>query len=122
MEAGDVGCAICFQRLGYLSLDVDLVRPGDTGAGQASGDGSSELFRDIENFQVRTNGATSTGLSRSLRDRIIEVRGTDGDILYMSQNLSKPVLSDGIDGFIPAIGGRDVRIIFRDQTTPSARI
>ena len=80
---------------------------------------ASELFRDIENFQGtnKRRDVTERFVPLALRDRIIEVRGTDGDILYMSQNLSKPVLSDGIDGFHTRhIGGRDVRIgVFRDQ-------
>ena len=80
---------------------------------------ASELFRDIENFQGtnKRRDVTERFVPLALRDRIIEVRGSDGDILYMSPNLSKPVLSDGIEGFHTRhIGGRAVRIgVFRDQ-------
>ena len=50
-------------------------------------------------------------------DRLVEVRGPHGDILYMSPNLSGPVLRDGIETFHTRhIAGRDVRIgVFRDQ-------
>src|SRR4029079_7350250 len=45
------------------------------------------------------------------------VRGSDGEILYMSPNLNTPVLTDGIDEFhTREIAGKQVRIgVFRDR-------
>src|SRR6188472_2394833 len=78
-----------------------------------------ELFRDIENFQGinKRRDVTERFVPLALRDRLVEVRGRGGDILYMSPNLSEPVLSDGIEAFhTRKIAGRDVRIgVFRDQ-------
>src|ERR1051325_7115297 len=78
-----------------------------------------ELFRDIENFQGtnKRRDVTERFVPLALRDRLVEVRGPDGDILYMSPNLSGPVLEDGTEAFhTREIGGRAVRIgVFRDQ-------
>ncbi len=78
-----------------------------------------ELFRDIENFQGtnKRRDVTERFVPLALRDRLVEVRGPQGDILYMSPNLSQPVLVDGIETFhTRQIGGRAVRIgVFRDQ-------
>jgi hypothetical protein len=78
-----------------------------------------ELFRDIENFQGtnKRHDVTERFVPLALRDRLVEVRGPEGDILYMSPNLSEPVLRDGIETFhTRQIGGRAVRIgVFRDQ-------
>src|SRR6476661_1301693 len=78
-----------------------------------------ELFRDIENFQGtnKRRDVTERFVPLALRDRLVEVRGREGDILYMSPNLSEPILRDGIETFHTRhIGGRDVRIgVFRDQ-------
>src|SRR6476659_2169647 len=71
-----------------------------------------ELFRDIENFQGtnKRRDVTERFVPLALRDRLVEVRGPEGDILYMSPNLSEPVLRDGIETFHTRhIGGRDVR-------------
>src|SRR5882762_7061909 len=80
---------------------------------------ASELFRDIENFQGtnKRRDVTERFVPLALRDRLVEVRGPQGDILYMSPNLSEPVLRDGIERFhTRQIGGRAVRIgVFRDQ-------
>ena len=78
-----------------------------------------ELFRDIENFQGtnKRRDVTERFVPLALRDRLIEVRGPEGGILYMSPNLTEPVLTDGIETFhTRQIGGRAVRIgVFRDQ-------
>jgi len=78
-----------------------------------------ELFRDVENFQGtnKRHDVTERFVPLALRDRMIEVRGRTGEILYMSPNLSKPVLRDGIETFhTRQIGGKAVRIgVFRDQ-------
>jgi hypothetical protein len=78
-----------------------------------------ELFRDIENFQGinKRRDVTERFVPLALRDRLVEVRGRAGDILYMSPNLNEPVLRDGIETFhTRQIAGRDVRIgVFRDQ-------
>ena len=78
-----------------------------------------ELFRDIENFQGanKRHQVTERYVPLALRDRLVEVRGRDGEILYMSPNLSEPVLRNGIETFdTREIAGRPVRIgVFRDQ-------
>lgn len=80
---------------------------------------AQELFRDIENFQGvnKRNAVTERFVPLALRDRLVEVRGRDGEILYMSPNLSAPVLKDGIETFhTRTIAGRPIRIgIFRDR-------
>ena len=80
---------------------------------------ASELFRDIENFQGtnKRRDVTERFVPLALRDRLVEVRGPDGEILYMSPNLKEPALKDGIETFHTRnIGGRPVRIgVFRDQ-------
>jgi len=83
------------------------------------GTDAQELFRDIENFQGvnKRREVTERFVPLALRDRLVEVRGRDGEILYMSPNLKTPVLKDGIDEFhTREIGGRPVRIgVFRDS-------
>src|SRR5262245_43740687 len=78
-----------------------------------------ELFRDIENFQGtnKRRDVTERFVVLALRDRLVEVGGPDGEILYMSPNLSEPILKDGIETFhTRQIGGRAVWIgVFRDQ-------
>src|SRR4030095_628917 len=80
---------------------------------------AGELFRDIENFQGanKRRDVTERFVPLALRDRLVEVQGRDGEILYMSPNLSEPVLRDGMETFhTRQIGGRAVRIgVFRDQ-------
>lgn len=80
---------------------------------------AQELFRDIENFQGvnKRREVTERFVPLALRDRLVEVRGPDGEILYMSPNLKTPVLKDGIDEFhTREVGGRPVRIgVFRDS-------
>jgi signal transduction histidine kinase len=80
---------------------------------------AQELFRDIENFQGvnKRREVTERFVPLALRDRLVEVRGTDGEILYMSPNLKTPVLKDGFEEFhTREIGGRPVRIgVFRDS-------
>jgi two-component system heavy metal sensor histidine kinase CusS len=80
---------------------------------------AQELFRDIENFQGtnKRREVTERFVPLALRDRLVEVRGHDGEILYMSPNLKTPVLKDGIEEFhTRKVGGRPVRIgVFRDN-------
>jgi signal transduction histidine kinase len=80
---------------------------------------AQELFRDIENFQGvnKRREVTERFVPLALRDRLVEVRGNNGEILYMSPNLKTPVLKDGISEFhTREIGGRAVRIgVFRDS-------
>jgi len=80
---------------------------------------AQELFRDIENFQGvnKRREVTERFVPLALRDRLVEVRGRDGEILYLSPNLNTPVLKDGIDAFhTREIAGRPVRVgVFRDN-------
>jgi two-component system heavy metal sensor histidine kinase CusS len=78
-----------------------------------------ELFRDIENFRGENSrrDVTERFVPLALRERLVEVRGGDGEILYLSPNLSAPVLQDGIEAFhTRMIKGRPVRIgVFHDR-------
>ena len=80
---------------------------------------AQELFRDIENFQGvnKRQEVTERFVPLALRDRLVEVRGRNGEMLYMSPNLSAPVLTDGIEEFhTREIAGKQVRIgVFRDK-------
>jgi len=80
---------------------------------------AKELFRDIENFQGtnKRRDVTERFVPLALRDRMIEVRGRDGEILYMSPNLKEAVLKDDTEGFHTRhIDGKPVRIgVFRDE-------
>jgi signal transduction histidine kinase len=80
---------------------------------------AQELFRDIENFQGvnKRREVTERFVPLALRDRLVEVRGNDGEMLYMSPNLKTPVLKDGNEEFhTREVGGRPVRIgVFRDN-------
>ena len=80
---------------------------------------ANELFRDIENFQGvnKRSKVTERFVPLALRDRLVEVRGKDGDLLYLSPNLTEPVLKDNIEEFHDRmIDGRLVRIgVFRDD-------
>jgi two-component system, OmpR family, heavy metal sensor histidine kinase CusS len=80
---------------------------------------AQELFRDIENFQGvnKRREVTERFVPLALRDRLVEVRGRDGEILYMSPNLSASVLEDGIEeSHTREIAGKQVRIgVFQDK-------
>jgi two-component system, OmpR family, heavy metal sensor histidine kinase CusS len=80
---------------------------------------AQELFRDIENFQGinKRLEVTERFVPLALRDRLVEVRGRAGELLYISPNLSAPVLKDGIEAFhTREIAGRPVRIgVFQDS-------
>ena len=80
---------------------------------------AQELFRDIENFQGvnKRLQVTERFVPLALRDRLVEVRGRTGEILYLSPNLKTPVLEDGVEAFhTREIAGRPVRIgVFRDS-------
>jgi signal transduction histidine kinase len=83
------------------------------------GTDAQELFRDIENFQGvnKRLEVTERFVPLALRNRLVEVRGRDGELLYLSPNLSAPVLKDGITAFhTREIAGRPVRIgVFQDS-------
>jgi signal transduction histidine kinase len=80
---------------------------------------AQELFRDIENFQGvnKRLEVTERFVPLALRDRLVEVRGRTGELLYLSPNLSAPVLKDGVEEFhTREIAGRLVRVgVFRDN-------
>ena len=74
-----------------------------------------ELFRDAENFE----GAGTTGsgtfqekfVPLALKDRLIEIRGPAGELLYLSPNVPGPTLQDGIEKFhTRKIDGKSVRM------------
>ncbi|HEX8490302.1 MAG TPA: hypothetical protein VF626_04750, partial [Chthoniobacterales bacterium] len=74
-----------------------------------------ELFRDVENFEGGL--ATNTRIFQekfvplALRDRLIEIRGPAGELLYLSPNVPGPMLQDGIEKFhTRKIDGRSVRL------------
>jgi len=74
-----------------------------------------ELFRDVENFEggLATNSRVfqEKFVPLALRDRLIEIHGTGGELLYLSPNVPEPVLHDGIEKFhTRKIDGRNVRM------------
>ncbi|MDB6147547.1 MAG: signal transduction histidine kinase, partial [Spartobacteria bacterium] len=76
---------------------------------------AKELFRDIANFG--TGGANNQRAFKeifvplALRDRMVEIRRANGEVLYVSPNLKAPVLDDGIERFhTRKIDGRSVRM------------
>lgn len=76
---------------------------------------AQELFRDIANFEggwANNRGAIEEKfVPLALRNRLVEVRGPDGEVLYVSPNLSDPLVDDGIERFhTRKIAGRSVRI------------
>ena len=78
----------------------------------------ASCFATSKIFRVLTSGARDgTVGAPALRDRLVEVRGPQGDMLYMSPNLSQPVRKNRIETFNTRhIGERAVRIgVFRDQ-------
>lgn len=83
------------------------------------GTDARELFRDLENFQGvnKRLEVTERFVPLALRDRLVEVRGRTGEILYLSPNLSAPVLKDDIEEFhTREIAGRPIRIgVFYDN-------
>ena len=80
---------------------------------------ANELFRDMANFSgIEQRGKVTEHLiPLALRGRFVEVRGAGGEILYLSPNLSAPVLKDPIEGFhTREIAGKPVRIgVFREN-------
>ena len=76
---------------------------------------AKELFRDVENFE---GGLANNRLAikekfvpLALRERLVEIRGPGGELLYLSPNVREPVLDDGIEEFhTRTIDGRRVRM------------
>lgn len=74
-----------------------------------------ELFRDVEKFE---GGAARNRrqlpadfVPLALRDRLVEVRADDGEVLYLSSNLRGPISDDGVsDVHTREIDGRQVRL------------
>jgi signal transduction histidine kinase len=62
---------------------------------------AQELFRDVENFEGGLVANTRTFQEKfvplALRDRLIEIRGPAGELLYRSPNLSSAGLHDGVE-------------------------
>jgi signal transduction histidine kinase len=60
-----------------------------------------ELFRDVENFEggLLTNSRVfqEKFVPLALKDRLIEIRGANGEMLYLSPNVPGPALSDGTE-------------------------
>jgi signal transduction histidine kinase len=74
-----------------------------------------ELFRDIENFAGGPGSHravfTEDLVPLALRNRMIEVRGPDGAVLYASANLPGQIAHDGLDKIrTRRIGQRNVRM------------
>ncbi|PYJ08926.1 MAG: hypothetical protein DMF06_11595, partial [Verrucomicrobia bacterium] len=76
---------------------------------------AEELFRDVENFE---GGPANNRLAfnekfipLALRDRLIEIRGPGGEVLYRSPSIHEPGLAPGASNFpTRTIDGRTVRI------------
>jgi signal transduction histidine kinase len=76
---------------------------------------AQELFRDVENFEggLATNSRVfqEKFVPLALKDRLIEIRGANGEILYLSPNVPGRALSDGIEKIhTRKIDGQTVRM------------
>jgi two-component system heavy metal sensor histidine kinase CusS len=62
---------------------------------------AQELFRDVENFEggLATNSRVfqEKFVPLALKDRLIEIRSANGEILYLSPNVPGLALSDGVE-------------------------
>lgn len=76
---------------------------------------AEELFRDVENFE---GGLANNRLAikekfvpLALRERLIEIHGPAGELLYLSPNVRGSLSDDGIETFhTRTIAGRRVRV------------
>jgi signal transduction histidine kinase len=76
---------------------------------------AQELFRDIENFEggLAANSRTfkEKFVPLALRDRLIEISGPSGEVLYRSPNISSSGLRDGTEKIhTRKLDGRSVRM------------
>ena len=76
---------------------------------------SQELFRDIANFgsgwATNQHAIEEIFVPLSLRNRIVEIRGKNGQVLYLSPNLHQSIADDGIENIhARIIENRHVRI------------
>jgi signal transduction histidine kinase len=76
---------------------------------------AQELFRDVENFEggLAANSRTfqEKFVPLALRDRLTEIRGPAGEILYRSPNVPSAGLDDGVEKtHTRRIAGRRVRL------------
>ena len=76
---------------------------------------AQELFRDVANFEGgfanNSRAIKEIFVPLALRGRLIEIRGSRGELLYLSPNVDRPVFDDGIEKFhTRKIGGRNVRM------------
>jgi signal transduction histidine kinase len=62
-----------------------------------------ELFRDIANFgsgwSTNQRAINEIFVPLALHDRYVQIHGAKGELLYVSPNLSGPILDDGIASF-----------------------
>src|ERR1044071_8472931 len=76
---------------------------------------AQELFRDIANFEGGWHNNRRAFKEKfvplALKDRLVEVLGPDGEVLYASPGLSAPILDDGIEKIhTRRLGDRSVRM------------
>ena len=76
---------------------------------------AEELFRDIANFgsgwATNQNAIQEIFVPLSLRNRIVEIRGRNNEVLYLSPNLRQPISDDAIQNVhTRTIENRRVRI------------
>jgi signal transduction histidine kinase len=76
---------------------------------------AQELFRDVANFGggLEKNGSAiqEKFVPLALRNRFVEIRDANGEMLYRSPNLSQPLPNDGIEKFhTRKVGDRSLRM------------
>ncbi|HSP44972.1 MAG TPA: ATP-binding protein [Chthoniobacterales bacterium] len=76
---------------------------------------AQELFRDVDSFEggFAANSRTfqEKFIPLALRDRLIEIRGPSGELLYRSPNVSRGGLNDGVEKtHTRRVDGRSVRL------------
>jgi signal transduction histidine kinase len=86
-----------------------------------------ELLRNVG--ELRTAGATASGgvddkfIPLAWRDRMVELSGPGGEVLYVSPNLSGPLLADNNDALhTREINGRTIRIATLRENGVTLRI
>ncbi|MEP6685725.1 MAG: ATP-binding protein [Verrucomicrobiota bacterium] len=82
---------------------------------------AQELFRDVANFEGgfanNSRAIKEIFVPLALRGRLIEIRGSRGELLYLSPNVHQPMFDDGIEKpHTRQIDGRNVRMgTFHDK-------
>ncbi len=103
LGVGAAGTWLYVRTVALDELDADLA------------DGAREFFRDVENFEGGGGGRPSVWSERfvplALRDDFVDLRGPDGQVLYLSPKLQPETLATARPGHGYAwLGGARLRV------------